>query len=148
MIAEIISILSLVIALLSAIYARHAVSAATHANKIAIHQERLKIYKALLAHVSDLSARGVVIAAEDVWRFYEPATLSKFYFKPEHATKIEKIFDDSLSLISKKAEWDDIRARDQDAYQALVQETHNLLRATRDGARNLTEELEPELIIT
>ena len=148
MIAEIISIVSLVIALISAVYARHSVSAAKHANKIAIHQERLKIYKALLTHVSDLSARGVVITPEDVWRFYEPATLSKFYFKPEHAEKIEKIFDDSLALISKKAAWDDIRARDQDAFQVLVQETHNLLWATRDGARNLAVEIEPELMIT
>ncbi|MEQ8183157.1 hypothetical protein [Marinobacter salarius] len=144
--SDFIAGVALAIALLSAVYVRHSVKAAEHANQIAIHHERLKIYKALVSLVSALSARGVAIGKDDVWAFYEPATLSKFYFKPDLATALLKVFDDSVTLISKKAEWGDT-SHGGEYDQELVKETHALHRATRDRARQLTKEVESELVI-
>lgn len=142
-----IAFVALVIALLSAVYTRHAVKAAKHANEIAIHHERLKIYKALVSLASALSARGLAISKDEVWAFYEPATWAKFYFKPDLAAALLKVFDDSLELVSKKAEWGDV-SQGGEYDQALVKETHALHRATRDRARQLVVEIESELVIT
>lgn len=144
--SEVIAIVALVIALLSAAYARHSVKAAQHANKIAIHHERLKIYKALLSLVSALSARGLAIGKDEVWGFYEPAILAKFYFKSDHADGLLKVLDDSVSLVSKKAEWGDT-SQEGEFDQELVQETHSLHRATRNRARELVGQIESELVI-
>jgi len=145
-VSEAIAIIALVIALLSAVYSRHSVMAAKHANRIAIHHERLKIYKALLSMVSALSARGPAIGKDEVWSFYEPAILSKFYFKPQHAEGLLKVFDDSVLLVSKKAEWEDT-SQGGKFDQNLVQQTHALHRATRDRARVLADQIESELVI-
>lgn len=147
MITEITAIVALVIALISAIYARRSAGSAHQANRIAIHQERLKIYKALLAHVSALSAQGVALRKDEAWQFYEPAILSKFYFKPAHSEKLVQIFDDSISLIVRKAQWEETTSMSQEELQELVRETHALHRATRDSARKLVQDLEPELVV-
>lgn len=158
MTAEIISVVSLfiaflstVIAVLSTVYARRSANTAKDANRIAVHHERLKIYKALLAHVSALSAKGVAVGQDEIWKLYEPATLSKFYFKRDHADRMLTIFDDSLKMNIKWQESRELKEfmhAYQDGYQLLVQETHALHRATRDAAKKLAEEIEPALVIS
>jgi hypothetical protein len=143
-----VAVLSAAIALLSVFYARRSANTAKDANKIAVHHERLKIYKALLAHVSALSAKGVAVRQDEIWQFYEPATLSKFYFDRDHADRMLTIFDDSVKMVIKKEEWEEFRNVDQDVYQRLVVETHTLHRATRDSAKKLAEEIEPALVIS
>lgn len=147
MFSETISVISLVIAIASVAYSRATVSAAREANRISTHAERLSIYKALLAFTSAVSARGVALKPDDVWSYYEPALLARFYFSEEHSTEFLNLFDDAIALVGMKEEWEIHKRSGEKKYQEAVRKTHEKHRDIRDRARKLAEDIEPELIV-
>ncbi|WP_018275154.1 hypothetical protein WKI13_02465 [Teredinibacter turnerae] len=147
MLSTLITILAVIVAFLAAIHARKSAEAAKEANKIAVHQNRLEIYKSLVLLISALSSRGPDTKSEDIWQFYEPAELSKFYFCDQSANRISLLFDNLLRFLSKKHDWQVAREEGSDNLKQCAREMHASLEQCRDEAVKVKDEIEPQLIV-
>jgi hypothetical protein len=141
----IVAVVAALVAALSAVYARWQAVAAGRANEIALHESRLTVYKGLGRFRAHISARGVTIKEEEVWRFSEVVELSEFYFPSTIHPRVNKVFEDALKLLSLNDEWEDARRNNAEQANALLKQRHELMRATRDECYKVTDELKKHL---
>jgi len=133
------------VAALSALYARWQAVAAGRANEIALHENRLAVYKGLARFRAHISARGVTIKEEEVWRFSEVVELSEFYFPSTIYPRLNKIFEDALKLLSMNDEWEEARRSNAGQANSIVKMRHELMRAIRDECYKITDEIKRHL---
>lgn len=145
--SDLIAIGAACIAGLSALYARWTVTEAKRANEIAIHNERLKIYKSLVDYRALLSAKGPRFSEEELWRFYEPVQLSEFYYGPNLHKEMLSIWDDSQTLLSLRASWEEAKAEGSSEHLDLNKKVYALHSKTRDYCDVVAENMKPILRI-
>jgi hypothetical protein len=106
------SAIAVCVAVAAAVFAERAASAAEssatsaqRANDIEMHRERLAIYKALLELHHQLTSQGITLKLDAIAAFYQPSTLSEFYYPEAQFNELTAIRNDAFNLHSKHLEW-------------------------------------------
>lgn len=143
--ATVVAVGAAFVAALSALYARWQAMAAGRANEISLHENRLAVYKGLARFRVHITAVGVGLKEEEVWRFAEIAELSEFYFPPKIHPRMNGVFEQALKLMSLNDEWNEAKQSDPGRVRNLVTERHELMRCIRDECYKITDELKRHL---
>lgn len=143
--AATLSVISALIALLAAVYARGQATAAMRANRIALHQDRLIVYKGVCRFTAHITASGRSLKEEEVWRFAEVLDLSTFYFTPVITRRLETVFKDALKFLNMRDEWTHSKECGNPEASSMVKPMHEQMRATRDEAAAIVEELRKQM---
>lgn len=106
------SAMAVCVAVAAAVFAERAASAAESsatsaqkANDIEMHRERLVIYKALLELHHQLVSQGIGLKLDAIAAFYQPSTLSEFYYPEAQFNELTAIRNDAFDLHSKHLDW-------------------------------------------
>jgi hypothetical protein len=106
------AVISVVVSVCAAVFAERAAAAAEssaasalRANDIEMHRERLAIYKALLQLHHELTTQGNGLNVDAIDAFYQPYTLSEFYYPAAQFNELEAVRDDAYALNRKYFDW-------------------------------------------
>jgi hypothetical protein len=125
------------VAVAAAVFAERAASAAEssaasaqRANDIEMHRERLSIYKALLELHHRLNTQGIALQLGPIGDFYQPSTLSEFYYPEAQFKELTAILGDAFALNEKHHIWlDQKQERNAEAaktFEDLCEQRKNL----------------------
>lgn len=132
------SVMSVCVAVAAAVFAERAASAAEssatsaqRANDIEMHRERLAIYKALLELHHRLNTQGIALQLGAIAAFYQPSTLSEFYYPKAQFEELSGILRDAFDLNDKHHKWEDQkqerrRADAEKTFEELSQQRKDL----------------------
>lgn len=146
-VSDLISLCSAVVAMLAAVYARWQAMGARKANEISLHENRFKVYSALARYRVHLTGQGTNVREEEVWRIADAAELSDFYFPPEIPSRMQRIFERSLELLSLNDEWKDAKEANDEKAKELVKPRHELMRQIRDDCLSIGNDMKTYLRI-
>jgi hypothetical protein len=139
------AVLAALVSALSALYARWQAGSSKRANEIALHENRLNTYKGLVRFRAYITARGVGIKEEEVWKFAEVSELSEFYFSGYVHGRLESVFKRSLDLLSLNDRWETDKPADRNEMIELNRKRHDLMKEIRDDCYAISDELKPSL---
>jgi hypothetical protein len=143
--AAVIAFLSALVAMLSALYARWQARAADKSNQIALHADRLDVYKGLVRFRAYITARGVSIKDDEVWKFAEAAELSEFYFPAAVHKRMDSVFQRAIELLSLNDQWETNKPLDRDEMIKLNRKRQDLMKEIREDCYAISDEFKPHL---
>ncbi|MGO9613044.1 MAG: hypothetical protein ACLPX5_08415 [Dissulfurispiraceae bacterium] len=146
--ADLIALLAVFAAFFSARYAMHSAREVRRSNEIALHNERLKILRGILDLRAKLSAHGVDIKEEDLFRFYEYVQLSEFYFNKQIYEKVNDCYDCVYEMMDLRGLWASAEREGREEKAEMVQRTRDMLSQGRKKINALEVTIKNYLRIT
>lgn len=125
------SAMAVCVAVAAAVFAERAAGAAEssaasaqRANDIEMHRERLAIYKALLELHYQLTSQGITLKLNVVAAFYQPSTLSEFYYPEAQFNELTAIRNDAFDLVDKHLIWQNQKQEGSPDAAKTLEELH------------------------